>query len=278
MPVLAALSMLCTTTALTSCEHEIDFDYPVSEPKVVIEGRVSNEDTYVRISETRAMNDAAKDHIISDAQVWIADGDGSEEQLVFDEQTQNYVSPSGRVGTAGHTYHMSALVDGRRYEATATMQPQAPVDSVFFRWTEVLNERIYFLCVKGCDHLPGQRNYLLLRLWRGNELFKWNPRSGRSSVNGRFEYDIICASEKEIEKGEDDEGKMPLQDGDVITTEVMSIERPCWEYFQSLFYGERTSQNALTNISGGAQGIFMACSITRPDTLVFDRATLVEEE
>ena len=36
--------------------------------------------------------------------------------------------------------------------------------------------------------------------------------------------------------------------------------------------------NPLTNIRGGAQGIFMAAYITRPDTLVFNRAELTETE
>lgn len=262
---------------VTGCEHTISFDYPETEPVVVIEGRVSNEDTYVRISRTRAMTDTVKNHAVADAQVWIGTDGGDEEQLIFDPRTQQYVSATGLVGVPGRTYRLRAQVDGRRYEAASTMLPPVVVDTVFFRWAEVLEQRIFLFCLMGQEPLANERNYLLCRLFRNGELFRWNPRSGRSSVDGRFEYDIVCSSEKEIDKGVDDDGKTPLQDGDSIALEVMSIERPCWEYFQSLLYGERTSHNALTNISGGAQGVFMAVSVTRPDTLVFDRADYPKE-
>lgn len=262
---------------VTGCEHTISFDYPETEPVVVIEGRVSNEDTYVRISRTRAMTDTVKDHTVADAQVWIGTDGGDEEQLTFDPRTQQYVSATGLVGVPGRTYRLRAQVDGRRYEAASTMLPPAVVDTVFFRWAEVLEQRIFLFCLMGQEPLANERNYLLCSLFRNGELFRWNPHSGRSSIGGRFEYDIVCSSEKEINKGIDDDGKIPLQDGDSITLEVMSIERSCWEYFQSLLYGERTSHNALTNISGGAQGVFMAVSIARPGAVWFDRAALAEE-
>ena len=36
-----------------------------------------------------------------------------------------------------------------------------------------------------------------------------------------------------------------------------------------------TATNPISNIRGGALGVFVAASITRPDTLVFDKETLV---
>ena len=266
---------MCCLMAFFSCEHEISFDYPVSEKKVFFEGQVSNEGVFVRISETRPMTDSAKSLSISDAQVWIASDDGMEEQLYFDSRQQCFLSPSGLVGTEGSTYTMRAVVDGRQYEATSTMPPPAVVDSVFFRWVDVLQERIYFFCIMGIDAIPDSRNYYLCRLWREGELFRWNPRSGRTSVNGAYEYDIICNSEKEIKDGVDEEGLIPLREGDIIHAEIISYERDCWEFFQSLFYGQSTTANPITNIKGGAQGIFMAANITRPEPVVFHRA--VEE-
>lgn len=271
-------SLMVCMTALTSCEHEIDFDYPTSEKIVVFDGRITNEGVFVRISETRPMADSTRHHVISDAQVWIGSDDGSEEQLYYDVREQRFLSPTGLTGTPGHTYTMRANVAGHQYEATTTMCLPTPVDSVYFRFLDVLKQRIYFLCIKGRTAYPDDRNYLLMQLWRGDELFKWTPHSGRSSVNGTYEYDIICSSEEDIKKGVDDDGKTPLMDGDVIRTEVMSIDRKTWEYFLSLSYGQSMMTNAITNIRGGAQGIFMAANITHPDTLVFDRAELVAEE
>ena len=270
--------MCCCLLVLVACEHEIDFDCPTSDTVVVFDGRITNEGVFVRISETRPMTDSTKHHIISEAQVWIASDDGYEEQLYYDAHEQCFLSPTGLTGTPGHTYTMRAEVSSHEYQASTTMTPPTPVDTVYFRYLDVLKQRIYFLCIKGQDAFPNNRNYYLLQLWRGDELFRWNPHSGRSSVNGAYEYDIICSSEKDIEKGIDDDGKIPLMDGDVIRVEVMSIDRKSWEYFQSLLYGQTTMTNPITNIQGGAQGVFMAAYITRPDTLVFDRAELTKQE
>jgi len=273
--ILASLGFI----GIVSCEHEIEVDYPQAESKVVFDGQISNEGAFVRISRSRTMSDSTKNHFVSDAQVWLSSDDGSEEQLYFDEQEQCYLSASGLVGSTGHTYQMRAVVDGRKYEAMATMPPPAPVDTIFFRWIDILHQvKLFFVCVKGQDPLPGGRNYYLCKLLRGKELFRWTPHSGRSSVNGHFEYDIICSSESEMEAGVDDDGKTPLMDGDTLRMELMTIDRECWRYFQSLAASDRTTTNPLTNITGDGLGIFMAANITRPDTLVFDIETLLKTE
>ena len=265
------LLLILSAIFVVSCEREIGFDYPTSEAKIVFNGEISNEGVFVRISRTRPMSDSTKNHFIRTAQVWISSDDGTEEQLYYDENQQRYLSSTGLVGIPGHTYTMRALVDEHTYEASSTMQPPAPVDTVFFRWIDALNERIYFVCVRGHDPRPNERNYYLCRLMRGNELFRWNPRSGRSSIDGIFEYDVVCSSESEIDKGIDEYGGIPLMDGDTIRTELITIDRACWDFYQSLMISERTTANAITNVRGGALGIFMAANITRPDTLVFKR-------
>ena len=271
--ILYIWTLIMGLVSLAACEHDIDFDYPVAESVIVFDGRISNEDLFVKISHTRPMSDSTKNHFISDAQVWIISDDGSEEQLVYDEQGKCYISPTGLVGTPGHTYQMKATVEGRDYRATATMQPPSQIDTTYFRWVELLGERIFFVCIKGFDAYPEDRmkNYYLCRLIRDNEVFRWNPRSGRSSVNGIYEYDIICSSEKEIDEGIVENGRQPMANGDTIIVELMSIDRYCWAYFQSLVYIQSTNANPITNIEGGAQGIFMAANISRGDTLVFNK-------
>ena len=263
---------------LTACEHQIDFDFPTAESVVVFDGRISNEDVFVRISKTRPMSDTSKEQFVSNAQVWIASDDGNEEQLVYNEREKCYQSATGLVGIPGHTYQMRATVDGRDYFASSTMQQPALIDTVYFRWLKVLNERIYFYCLKGTDAIPNERNYYVCRLMRGNEVFRWNPRSGRSSVNGAFEYDIICSNESAMEKGIDDDGKIPLMDGDTIRMELMSIDRTSWLFFQSLVISQSTTANPITNIEGGAQGVFIAANISRGDTLVFNKQEVLKHK
>ena len=272
------IMILFAFVGLTSCEHEIDFDYPTAEPMVVFEGQVSNEDVSVRISHTRPMADSTKNHYIGNAQVWVASDDGQEELLTYDEHEHCYKSPTGMRGVPGHTYKMRATVDGHHYEATSTMPPKAKVDTAYFRYIEALSMRVYMVCVKGLDPYPDERNYYLYRLMRGDEVFRWSQRSGRSNIDGVFEYDIICSSDDDMEKEVDDDGKIPLRDGDTLEVIIMTIDRPAWLYFQSLSMSNRTTDNPLTNIQGGAQGVFMATAITRYESIVFDKEKLLKEK
>lgn len=269
--------LLLAIILLTSCEHEISIDYPTSSPQVIFNGQISNEGVNIDICYSRQMSDSSTIHYISDAQVWIESDDGYKEQLVFSDNHKSYISLSGLIGEVGHTYKMEAKVDGKLYEATSTMMPPAKVDTIFFRWIEALKKRYFFVCVKGEVPMPDKRNYYLFRLLRGKELFKWSTRTGRSDVNGRFEYDIVCSSEQEMDDGIDDDGKIPLTDGDSIRMELISLEQSCCEYYQSLQSSKRTTTNAVSNIRGGAQGVFMAANITRPDTIVFYKEEVLKQ-
>ncbi len=269
---------LLACTMLCACQHEIQFDFPPTETALVIEGQVSNEDVFVRISHTRPLADTIKTNTVSAATVFLSSDDGFEEQLVFNEHDGCFRSPSGMVGAPGHTYRMRATVEGRDYEASSTMQPQAQVDTVYFRCVEALQMRLFFFCLKGVDPIPDERNYYLCRLMRKGEVFRWNPRSGRSSVNGTFEYDIPCSTQKDMDEGIDNDGKIPLMDGDTISLVLMTIDRPAWEYFQSMMVSDRTTTNPITNIKGGAQGVFMAANITRPEAVVFDQEAVVNQK
>jgi hypothetical protein len=277
--LLPLMLVLLTMTAVCSCEHEIDFDYPTSAPQVVFDGCISNEGVYVAISRTRPMNDSTKNHFVADAQVWITSDNGVNEQLVYDVKQQHYRSTTGLKGVAGDTYHMRAQVDDRIYEATTKMMPPAKPDTIFFRWMEALQKRFFFVAVKGQVAIPDQRNYYLLRLIRNKELYKWNAHSGRSDYDNKFEYDIVCGSEQEIDKGKvDEQGKRPLAEGDSVSMEVLSIDKACCDFYQSLSSSESTTTNALTNIRGGAQGIFMAASISRTDTLEFRKQEVLKQK
>lgn len=269
--------LLLTVIMFTSCEHDISMDYPTSTPQVVFDGQISNEGVFVNICYSRQMSDTSTVNYISDAQVWIESDNGYKEQLVFNDNQKGYVSPTGLTGEVGHLYKMEAIVDGKRYEASTTMMPPAKVDTIFFRWIEALKKRYFFVCVKGDAPMPDRRNYYLFRLLRGKELFKWSTRTGRSDVDGRFEYDVVCSSEQEMDDGIDDDGKRPLTDGDSIRMELISLEKSCCEYYQSLQSSKRTTTNAISNIRGGAQGVFMAANITRPDTIVFYKEEVLKQ-
>ena len=69
-----------------------------------------------------------------------------------------------------------------------------------------------------------------------------------------------------------------MADGDTLHLELLTVDRNSWQYYralQTLLSAGGTATNPISNIRGGALGVFVAASITRPDTLVFDKETLV---
>lgn len=265
------MTMVTMLAVLTACEHEISFDYPSAEPQLVFDGQISNEGVTIKISRTRQMNDSTKNHAVDNAQVWISSDGGDNELLVYDEQQHCYVSATGLVGEPGRQYTMRATVDGHDYEATSTMMQPAPIDTVFFRWMEVMNERIYFLSLRVIDAYPDERNYYWYRLMRGTEVFRWYCRSDRGSKPGFFEYDLLCSLEKDLDKDTDDNGERPLHNDDILQLEMMTVDRTTYEFFQSLKTNVRTAANPISNIRGGALGFFSAVNITRSAPVKFNK-------
>ncbi|MCR4852198.1 MAG: DUF4249 family protein [Prevotella sp.] len=257
--------------ALTSCEHEIDFTYLEGDAKVVIEGYVTNEGVSVRVGRTTSMTATETQPPISDAEIWIDCDDGTSEQLVYNSQYGAYFSTTGMVGQAGHTYHMRALVDGHTYEASSDMQQPAPIDTVFFRSIKVMEERLFLFSLKAKDPDADERNFFWYKLMRENKDYRWGCRSDRGGDYGWFEYDIACSTEKDLTKEVDDDNEEPLHEGDTLQLMLMTTDYDTYEYIQSLLTSERTTSNPITNIKGGALGVFTTASITRSEPLVFHK-------
>ena len=262
-----------------ACQKEIDFEYNEVESQVVIEGRVTNEDVYVLITRSRQMEDSVKARGIDGATVTISADGGPTEQLVFDTRDGRYRPASGMKGRAGETYRLTVDFEGRHYEAKSTMPLPAVIDSVKFVWQDVLTRRLLVYLVAATDPEPGVRNYYWYRMDRravdskvrrkqGTDPYRWNVFDDRGTIGGRIYRDIHCMMDKDDDEDtEEDKLKKRLFEGDTITLQLMTIDRPAFEYYQSLSTGQRMGANPLGNLSGGCLGYFLAGSVTRADTV-----------
>lgn len=267
-----------------ACQKEIDMDYHEVEPVVVIEGRVTNEQVYVFITRSRSMNDSVKGRGVNGATVTISTDDWSE-QLVYDNGSGYYRSPSNRKGTAGQTYHLSVDLDGHHYEATSTMPKPAPITSAQFVWQPVLKNWLLIFELQATDPEPAVKGYYWFRMERfavdpkvrrkqGSDPYRWNVFDDRGTLDGRILHDIHCMME--LADGDDDEPdedqlKSKLFDGDTITLQLMTIDRPVYEYYQSLGVGQRMGANPSSNITGGCMGYFAAGSVSHADTVIYNK-------
>ncbi len=266
---------------VVGCKREIDLDYNDVSPVLNIEGRVTNEQIYVLITRSRSMNDSVRGRGIDGAAVFISSDDRTE-QLVYSPADGRYHSPSGWTGETAKTYRMRVVLDGHQYEAASTMPPAAPIVSAQFVWQPVLTNKLLTFTVWATDPEPDVRNYYWYRMERrsvnadarkkqGTDPYRWNVFDDRGTLGGRIYRDIHCMMDVAEDDPDDDNLRSVLFEGDTITFQLMTIDRPTFEYYQSLNNGQRMGANPLSNITGGCQGYFTAGNVTRTDTLYYHK-------
>lgn len=269
---------------LTACKKEIDFDFHEIEPVVVIEGKVTNEGASVVITPSRLVTDSVHPHCLQGAVVAISDNENTI-ILPYDATSDSYRSPVA--GKAGKTYQLSVDFNGRHYEATAMMPPAASILSADFYWMSMLDERMLVYELWAIDPYPEERTYYWYRIdrishhphfqgKRKTEPYRWGVLDDRGCPPGTVFLDMISASEKMMDKDEEEHWKAILYDGDIITCQLMTIDRSVYDYFSSLRAGQSGGANPRSNISGGCLGYFSAGSVTRTDTIVFNRSKIKE--
>lgn len=278
------LYIILSIVALTSCKKEIDFDFNEIEPLVVIEGRVTNEGTKVVITPSRSVTDSIRPRCLQGATVAIT-AEGISTIVPYDETSDSYCSPLS--GIPGTTYQLSVDYNGYHYEASAMMPEPAPIISADFYWMTMLDERMLVYELWALDPYPSQRNQYWYRIdrithhphfqgKRTTEPYRWGVLDDRGCPPGYVFLDMMSASEKTMDKDEEEHWKSILYDGDSITCQLMTIDRPVYDYFSSLRAGQSGGANPRTNISGGCLGYFAAGSVTRTDTIVFRRSNVKE--
>lgn len=275
---------ILTITALTACKKEIPFDYNEVEPVVVVEGRVTNEGAWVVITRSRSVTDSVQPHCEQGALVTIS-ADGSTTTLPYDAATDSY--RSSMTGIAGTTYRLDVDFDGHHYQSSAFMPAPAPILSAGFFWMSVMDERMLVYELWAADPYPDERNQFWYRIDRishhphlagksKTEPYRWGVHEDRGNPPGLVFFDIMTVSEKTMDEDDEDNWKSILYDGDTITCQLMTIDRPVYDYFSSLRAGQSGGANPSSNISGGCLGYFAAGSVTRTDTIVFRRSSVKE--
>ena len=262
---------------LSSCEKDIDIDYPTSAPLTTIEGQVTNEGMDVAITRTRPVEEPLPSPGIPGAQVTITSGNTTE-MLTYDPVTGHYHSSTP--GIPGETYRLDIDFEGTHYESSSTMPSPTAIISTAFVWQNILDERLLAFEVWAKDPEPETRNYYWYRMDRRSAhphgkakqttgAYRWNVFDDRGNPPGRIYRDIICMTEKMAEEDEEEQWDRILYDGDTIRFQLMAIDRPTYDFFRSLTVGQNGRANPVSNIKGGCLGYFTASSITRAEEVIY---------
>jgi hypothetical protein len=235
---------------ISSCQKIVQIDLNSSDPKLVIEGVVTDSagPYHVILTKSGSYFDQPVLPPVSGALVTISDDNGLVDTLV---ETQAGIYLTSKImGQPGHNYALKVISESKEYDASSTMLSHVAIDSlkveesIGFGGRKNKNVICYFQDPKG------EKNYYRLKFYDNGKT---------NSQNYRLYDDQYTDGEKiGMRAGGAEEG-----DTDVVV--LMSIDKKAYDYFHTLedilqtnpFFGS-TPANPNTNVSNGALGYFAA--------------------
>jgi Domain of unknown function (DUF4249) len=246
---------------LSACEEVIQIDLNNADPKIVIEGIVTDQPgpAIVTIRKTTDYYNPGTYPAVKDAQVTISDDLGHAEQLI--ETSDGVYKSSNLQGTPGRTYTLEVITEGKTYSAVSYMPQPTKIDSLFYTKNtggiRPKDKEGYSLTLTFTD-TPGIEDFKRLKIYQNGEaLDGFTLYNGRLSDGNKIEYDHI---------------RTTFELNDLITIELISIDENTYEYYSTLGNAVATSggnkiqtkipANPNSTITGDALGYFGALAVS----------------
>lgn len=264
--ILKHIAYLITALLFTSCEKVIQLDLNSADPKLVIEGNITDQPGPYTVKLTQTINFDQDNTFppISGASVKISDNAGNTETLA--ESTPGIYVTSTLTGIPGRVYTLEIIANDKTYTAISSMPSPVVIDTLvtitqsgggglgggggntankyveakFTDPAEIANYYRFILYIQN-----EEQNAIILDNdeTKNGQVAKRSVRAGRSAAS--------------------------LKVGDSVKVHMQSIDNNVYEYFRTLnqmgggngITGGSAPANPLTNISGGALGYFNACSV-----------------
>jgi Domain of unknown function (DUF4249) len=256
--------MVLCALFLASCEQVIEIDLNTTDPKIVIEGRVTDQPEPFQITLNKTVNfDEPNNYpAVSGAIVTISNG-----TQTFD---LNEVSPgvyqtaTAQAGAPGRTYTLRVEAEGQVFEAQSTM----PALVAF----EKLQQESGVMPGGGAslrivpvfsDPLGLGNNYRFVQWSNGQRWPNIFVLDDRNSDGLRITRPLFAPG-----------GDLENAVGDTVVVEMQTIDRPIYKYFYALDASGGNGPNASVpgnadnNFSGGALGYFSACTVQKRQIVI----------
>jgi hypothetical protein len=133
------LSLLSVTMFFSSCEKDINIDFPVAPSPYVIEGYIENgQGPFVTVSRgisfiNEISNDDFLNLFVDNAKVSLTvnnDTNAIYLKMVKLGNASFYIDTTNLLGQIGNTYHLKVAVDGHIFTSTTQILTPAPLDSI----------------------------------------------------------------------------------------------------------------------------------------------------
>jgi hypothetical protein len=255
--------LLIAILAWSSCEQEVDIKLNETEPRVVIEGWVTDTPGPYdfKVSKTGSYLGTGEEVMVSGALLVLKDDMGAVDTLV--EQRPGWYQSTDFQGQIGHTYYLEATVEGKMYKASNYLPRINPIIASGYTYNDTLVFGPGYYVGLLAEEPAGLGDFFQFRFWRNDTAF--------NSITDLFVTDDHFV-----------DGQVspflylyPCRLGDTVVIEVRSLSQTSYDFYVTLFQqGAGTGgpfasvpDNLATNFDNGALGWFGATA-PRRDTLI----------
>jgi hypothetical protein len=256
---------------LTSCEETIQLDLDQVEPKIVVEGLLTNRlgDQYVKVTKTVDFYASGGAEKITNANIKLIDDLG--EEYSFNQTSPGYYLPVvDFAGVVGRSYSLSVEVDGVFYQSEDQLLRVPEIDSLGYSLNGDPDQ----------DRIDSGHLYdLLLYMKEPKEttdyyLFKFYRNDSLTFTNANDIY--LLTDEALSESISGFPGPVYYAEQDTARMDMFSVTRNGYVYFSDLtnllfndggLFGP-VPANPRSNMSNGALGFFQVSAVTTTQVIL----------
>jgi hypothetical protein len=241
-----------------SCQKVINVKIKSAVQQYVIEGEITDGPGpyMVKISRTRDFTENNNFDQVSGARVTVRDIEAGTTDTLRETTSGTYHTSKVK-GIPGHNYVLGVLVNGQAFTASSVMPVQAiAIDTLYAGRSTFGGEDVFMTAV--FTDPPGKGNYYRIRQWvRGLQVNGSRVRSDEATDGFTYRSQLFYDTE-------DDAGNPLIHSKDSISAELQCLNRQVYDYYRTLqdATGDNsaTPANPLSNITGGALGVFNTCT------------------
>ncbi len=265
-----SLFLLIFLGGVTACEEVIELDLESGEPRVVIEGIVTDQPGPYTVTISKSVDFYDKNIYPAGtgATVTIADSEGNTDTLT--EVADGVYQTNTLEGVAGRTYHLTVVLDGETYTASSTIPAKkVTIDSLGTKFEEeslFYDEGYYVTCY--FSDVPDVKNFFRVNLFVNGAPYQYEVNDEMVEDNN---FNLI--NDKFFEGNQLDwEFYADLSAGDSIYVELHNVDEATYDYYATLVQvingGGMAPSNPITNLSNDALGYFGAFSVDKASIVI----------
>lgn len=267
IPDITIFLLILLFSVLTfSCEDVIQVDLNSTDPKIVIEGIITDHPDYhlVRISRSTDYFTPENFDPVTGAEVTLSDDTGNSEVLM--EGYNGIYETSLIQGMPGRTYTLTVLYEGKEYSAVSTMPEAVEIDSLVSEYYEgIFGVKGYIVHCYFQDR-ENVDDYCRINVIHANiRHYYYHLYQDRLTDGIYIDYDIF---------NED------FKPGNEVSIELLTLNKAAFEYYSTVNFViaagdegggggfQSAPANPVTNLSNGAFGYFATYTFRKQTVII----------